>query len=328
MFMQKVVSLLFLALTFVSCYYQGPYTSDAWSLTERQVDSISFYTTHHYSQNFNFVVKTDTLLLIAQHPTEYVNGLNVDSLHLVRNNHIVVADITTMPSDSIDSIWVQVARDESTIGWIREKQLLEGVAPDAPISQFIDFFSDTHLLIFLYLLVLVLAVFVFRKLLRLGAKMVHFNDIGTFYPTLLCLLVATSAMLYGSIQLFAPESWRHYYYHPTLNPFAVPFHLGLFLTSVWTMVIVAIATFDDVRRRLPFGEAFFYFLGLAGVCAVNYVLFSLTTLYYVGYLLYVVYLVFALTRYYRTCGTVFRCGRCGHELHTLGECPYCGAVNE
>ncbi len=326
--MQKAVSILFLLLALTSCYYQGPYTSDAWSLTDRQMDSISFYTTHHYTENFNFWVKADSISLIAQHPTEYVNGLTVDTFPVFQGNRLVVADITTMPTDSVDSIWVQVARDESTIGWIHESQLLSGVAPDTPISRFIDFFSDTHLLIFLYLLVLVLAVFVFRKLMRLGAKIVHFNDINSFYPTLLCLLVATSAVFYGSIQNFAPDSWRHYYYHPTLNPFSVPLHLGLFLSSVWTMFIVAIATVDDIRRQLRLGEALFYYLGLAGVCAVDYVVFSLSTLYYFGYLLYVAYIVFAVWRYYHFSRTNYICGNCGRQLNKKGVCPHCFALNE
>lgn len=329
MYMQKVVSLLLIVLcALTSCYYQGPYTSDAWSLTERQVDSISFYTTHHYTENFNFLVKSDSLILIAQHPTEYVNGFTVDTLSVYRHDRIVVADITTMPTDSVDSIWVQVARDEETIGWIHENEMLSGVAPDAPISQFIDFFSDVHLLAFLSLLVVALAVFAVRRLMRLGAKTVHFNDISTFYPTLLCLLVASSAVFYGSIQLFAPESWRHYYYHPTLNPFSVPLHLGLFLSSVWLLIIVAIATVDDVRRRLPLGEALFYFIGLAAVCAVDYVVFSITTLYYVGYPLYLAYVAFALWRYHRFAHASYFCGNCGHELDAKGRCPYCGAVNE
>lgn len=38
-----------------------------------------------------------------------------------------------------------------TQGWIRESEMLAGVSPDDPISQFIDFFSNTHLLVFLAL---------------------------------------------------------------------------------------------------------------------------------------------------------------------------------
>jgi hypothetical protein len=328
--MKQLLSLLFslFCVALSSCYYQGPYTSDAWSLTERQVDSISFYTTHHYTQNFNFLVKADSLNLIRQHPTEYVNGLQVDTLSVFRHDRIVVADITTMPTDTVDTIWVQVARDESTIGWVHENEMLPSVAPDAPISQFIDVFSDTHLLVFLCFLVFVFAIFVFRKLMRLGAKMVHFNDINSFYPTLLCLLVASSAVFYSSIQLFAPETWRHYYYHPTLNPFSVPLHIGLFLSSVWLLIIVGMATVDDVRKRLSFGEALFYYLGLAGMCAVNYVVFSLSTLYYVGYLLYACYVAFALHRYLRHSSAEYRCGHCGKQLGSKGICPHCGAFNE
>jgi ABC-type xylose transport system permease subunit len=208
----------------------------------------------------------------------------------------VVADITTVPTDSIDSVWVKVARDQHTQGWVRESRLLAAVSPDDPISQFIDFFSDLHLLVFLAFCVVVGGAYGLRRLMRKGAKIVHFNDIPSFYPTLLCLLVASSAVLYSSIQIFAPEMWRHFYYHPSLNPYALPWHLGLFVTAVWALLIVAIATVDDVRHHLPLGEAVLYLGGLAAVCAVCYVVFSLATLYYIGYPLLVAYFAFALYR--------------------------------
>lgn len=302
-----------LSLLLVSCYNQGPITSDAWNLTEQQLDSISFYTTHHYTQGYNFVVSRDSLKILEQQSemmpvpdilsAEMMAGDEtmpmlslVDSITLHRHEHLVVADIRTIPTDSIDSVWVKVARDQLTQGWVRESDLLKAVSPDDPISQFIDFFSDTHLLIFLGLCVIIGGVYGLRHLMRKGAKIVHFNDIPSFYPTLLCLLVASSAVMYSSIQLFEPESWRHFYYHPSLNPYALPWHLGLFMTFVWAIIIVAIATLEDVRHHLPLGEAFLYLGGLAGVVAVDYVIFSITTLYYIGYPLLVVYIIFAIYR--------------------------------
>lgn len=326
--MRMMALALLCALLSTSCYQQGQLTPDAWDLTQRQLDSISFSTTHHYSQNYNFVVRGDSLQLIVQHPTEVVNGLPVDTFSVGHGVRLVVADITTMPTDSVDSVWVKVARDQQTIGWVHERELLAEVSPDTPISQFIDFFSNTHMLILLAILVLVGAVFVVRRLKKLGARMVHFDDIPSFYPTLLCLFVASTAVFYSSIQVFAPESWRHYYYHPTLNPFAVPYHLSIFLLSVWAMLLLAIATVDDVRRQLSTGSALFYFLGLAAVCAVDYVVFSVSTLYFVGYPLLVAYYVFALRRYRRQRLPRYQCGQCGALLFDKGTCPHCGAVNE
>ena len=57
---------VFLLATLCSCYNQGPLTPDAWDLTEQQLDSISFYTTHHYTQGFNFVVSKDSLVILEQ----------------------------------------------------------------------------------------------------------------------------------------------------------------------------------------------------------------------------------------------------------------------
>ena len=311
-----------------SCYNRGQLSPDAWDLTERQLDSISFYTTHHYTQNYNFQVRVDSIPLIVQLPVEAINEMPIDTLMVYRNDHIVVADITTVPVDTIDSVWVKVARDQQTFGWIHEHDMLLAVSPDDPISEFIDVFSDVHLLVFLAFVVAVVAAYIYRLQMRRQAHLVHFNDIASFYPTLLCLLVASSATLYSSIQLFGPEKWRHFYFNPTLNPFAVPLSLGLFLVSVWVILIVAIAVLDDVRRLLPFGEAVLYLLGLGATCAVAYIVFSVLTLYYIGYPLLVAYCVFALWSYFRRPRPRYQCGRCGGLLYHKGTCPHCGAMNE
>ena len=311
-----------------SCYNRGQLSPDAWDLTERQLDSISFYTTHHYTQNYNFQVRVDSIPLIVQLPVEAINEMPIDTLMVYRNDHIVVADITTVPVDTIDSIWVKVARDQQTFGWIHEHDMLLAVSPDDPISEFIDVFSDVHLLVFLTFVVAVVAAYIYRRQMRRQAHLVHFNDIASFYPTLLCLLVASSATLYSSIQLFDPEKWRHFYFNPTLNPFAVPLSLGLFLVSVWVILIVAIAVLDDVRRLLPFGEAVLYLLGLGATCAVAYIVFSVLTLYYIGYPLLVAYCVFALWSYFRRPRPRYQCGRCGGLLYHKGTCPHCGVMNE
>jgi hypothetical protein len=326
--MRKLIGFVLTLLLLASCYNQGQQTPDAWDLTQKQLDSISFYTTHHYTQDYNFLVRADSMAIIKQLPAEALSDMPVDTLMVYRGQHLVVADITTVPADTIDSIWVKVARDQDTFGWIHEHDMLTAVSPDDPISEFIDFFSDAHLLIFLGVVVLVGAVYVIRKLNNRQAKLVHFNDIPSFYPTLLCLLVATAAMLYSSIQLFDPEKWRHFYYHPTLNPYAVPPILGFFLVSLWTMLIVAIAVVDDVRRLLPFADALLYLLGLGAMCAVVYIIFSVFTLYYIGYPLYVAYVVFALWCYFRRPRPRFQCGRCGALLYDKGTCPHCGALNE
>ncbi len=316
-----------LSLLFCSCYHQQSDTSDAWIVTEEQMDSISFYTTHHYTQNYNFLVTADTLWLILQQPSEVISDMLVDSVAVVDGNRLVVADIMTLPTDTIDSVWVKVARDQLTIGWVREKALLTSVAPDNPISQFITFFSDTHLLIFLAFLVIVGATYTIRLLYRRNARLVHFNDIPSVYPTMLAIAVASAAVFYSTIQLADPDSWRHYYYHPTLNPFAVPLHLSLFLISVWFLLLVALAAVDDIRRHLSLSESLVYCLGLMGVCAINYVVFSISTLYIIGYPLLVAYVVFAIYRYIHMGRAVYVCGQCGNKLRKKGICPHCGTLN-
>lgn len=319
---RKILFMMLSVCVLVSCYNQGPQTPDAWDLTEKQLDSISFFTTHHYTQNYNFIVNVQSLPL-SDEPFE----MAFDTIYVVKGERLVVADIQTIPADSIDSVWVKVARDQMTQGWIRESEMLEGVSPDDPISQFIDFFSNTHLLIFLAFLIIIIVAYGLYRLNRRNAYIVHFNDIDSFYPTLLCLLIAASATLYASIQMFGAETWRHFYYHPSLNPFALPLHLGLFVASVWAIIIVAVAALDDVLRHLSGGDAVLYLGGLVGVCAVDYVVFSVSTLYYIGYVLLIAYVFFAVYRYLRYARRRYVCGSCGAKLREKGVCPHCGTMN-
>lgn len=323
--LQKLMSLSFVVFHLffsVACYNSGQQTPDAWDLTRQQIDSISFSTTHHYTQNYNFVVTAQSLPL-----SDDMLDKAFDTLYVTKGECIVVADIQIVPTDSVDSVWVKVARDQITQGWIRESELLKGVSPDDPISQFIDFFSNTHLLFFLAICVIVSGLYAMRRLLRRQAYLVHFNDIDSPYPTLLCVLVAFSAVLYASIQMFGAESWRHFYYHPSLNPFALPWHLGMFVASVWAILIVVVATFDDVVQKLSGSDAMLYLAGLTAVCAVDYVLFSVTTLSYVGYPLLLLYIGMALWRYWCYAHYRYACGNCGTKLRRKGICPHCGAQN-
>lgn len=232
------------------------YTEHQLDYTEHQLDSLAFQTTHHYTNNYNFVVSADSLELLSQQPEEMLNDMMVDTFALKKHSRVVVADIRIIPTDSIDSVWIQLAKDQETFGWTHESEMLKKVVPDDPISQFIMIFSDVHLIIFLIFFILILSVYIIRKIGRERVPMVHFNDIDTFYPALLCITVACSATLYATIQHFEPDMWRHFYYHPTLNPFSVPLILSLFLSSVWAVVLIGIAAVDGVRQSLPWKKRY------------------------------------------------------------------------
>ncbi len=300
---QATLSLLTLgALLLLSgCYHRHTPTTHAALVeySDKQLDSISFSSTHHYTNKYNFVVYADSLMLIRQQPEEYVNHLNIDSFTVRKHCLLVVSDIRKIPQDQEDSVWVQLATEENEFGWIHESRLLPRVVPDDPISQFILTFSNVHLLIFLVIIVLIGATYLIRKITHSNSQIVHFNDIDSPYPTALVLMVSLSATFYATIQTFAPETWRHFYYHPTLNPFDVPRVLGFFLASVWAMLILGLACVDEVKNRLNFGDALLYLGGLMGVCAVDYIVFSIFTLYYIGYPLLVAYFWFAFRCYLR-----------------------------
>lgn len=296
------VMLLGILLMLSSCYHRHNSHQQHAAMVEysdRQLDSISFSTTHHYTNKYNFLVFKDSLELMRQQPEEYISGLKVDTFAVKKNHLLVVTDIRMVPQDSIDSVWVQLAAENNDFGWVRESKLLPRVVPDDPISEFIMTFSNVHLLIFLVVIVVIAMAYLVRKVFHSNGKIVHFNDIDSPYPVTLVLLVSISAAFYGWIQSFEPEMWRHFYFHPSLNPFAVPHLLGVFLALVWAVLIVALACVDEVYHRLTFGEGLLYLGGLAGVCALDYIIFSVLSLYYIGYVLLFAYIYFAIKTYRR-----------------------------
>lgn len=295
-----VCVLLGILLMFSSCYHRHSSKTQHAALVEysdKQLDSISFSSTHHYTNKYNFCVSADSLMLIRQQPEEYVNQMRIDSFPVKKHCLLVVSDIRMIPQDKEDSVWIQLATEDYQFGWIHESRLLPRVVPDDPISQFIMTFSNVHLLIFLVIIVLIAVAYMIRKIYSKNAKIVHFNDIDSPYPTALVLMVSLSAAFYATIQTFMPEMWRHFYFHPSLNPFAVPRVLGFFLASVWSILILGLACIDEVKHRLNIGEAILYMGGLAGMCAIDYIVFSFTTLYYVGYIILVAYFWFAIKCY-------------------------------
>lgn len=299
---RMMVCMLGICLMLNSCYHRhNSHQQHAAMLeySDRQLDSISFSTTHHYTNKYNFMVFKDSIHLMRQQPEELVSGLSVDSFSVKKNQLLVVTDIRMVPQDSIDSVWVQLATEDNRFGWSRESRLLPQVVPDDPISEFIMTFSNVHLLIFLVVIVVITLAYLVRKVFHSNAKIVHFNDIDSPYPLALVLLVSISAAFYAWIQTFEPEMWRQFYFHPSLNPFAVPKVLGVFLALVWSILIVGLACVDEVYHRLPFGEALLYLGGLAGVCALDYIIFSVSTLYYIGYILLMAYIWFAVKSYRR-----------------------------
>lgn len=321
------------AMLFASCYYSHPNKGDQWTSTdERVVDSATFYVKHHYWTGYNF--KTiDSLALQTAPPAEdlsdYINMWN-DTVRIKKRDELVVAHIRYVPTDTVDSVWVKVARDQLTQGWIHESELLERVVPNDPISKFIYYFSDRRSVFVLSLVGLILLFWLVQSVRHKRFRIVHFRDIPSFYPTLLCLCVSGSAAIYGSLQRFVPATWVEFYYHPTLNPFntELPVILALFIASVWFMLISAVAVIEEVRRQSDIGDTLSYLASLGGVCMVLYLVFTLTTPLYFGYPLLALYWFFAIRQYIKHKPSHLLCGVCQRSISGKGRCPHCGAMNE
>lgn len=342
--------LLLTVLTVASCnnetFADPDWTEACDSLSDDpvKIQEESFSLSHHYSLGFNFEVRTDTMFLFSDiQQTEGLLFTAPDSIPLVEGDQILVAEIATVPSDPEDSVWVKLVRDAECLGWAREGYLLRNVTPSDPISVAIMAFSDLHydvffILLFGFIVLLVLRVISYCRHCRRHPRqrhsflrympLPHVNDICSPYPLLLYLTLAGSAVFYSTMQLFAFQTWQHYYFHPTLNPFAVPWVLGAFLASLWLMLLFFLATLMDMVRQLYFFRLCMYFCSMLALIAALYVFFSLTTLYFIGYFIYPAYVVVSLWYYWRYTRPRYTCGNCGIPLHDKGLCPHCHCMNE
>lgn len=316
-----LAALFLLLLTVLSsCRYSFPELDDE-ALPKETRDSLTCLYERHYTWNTNLEVQSDTVLL-ARLP---VKG-RYDTLY--RGARVVVAEFAVHPQDSVDSVWVKLAHSQEVQGWVREKEMMRDFVPADSISQAIYLFSDTHASYFIIIFALFVAVWLFRVFRRKQLRMVCFNDIDSVYPLLLCLLMAFSATVYETIQVFVPETWLHFYFNPTLSPLEVPFVLAVFLTSLWLFVIVLLAVLDDLFHQLSPVAALAYLLGLASCCIFCYFFFILTTSIYIGYLFLLLLLAVFLRRLrISLSASRYRCGNCGQKIREKGICPHCGAMN-
>ncbi|MGP1476152.1 MAG: hypothetical protein ACTTJK_01580 [Phocaeicola sp.] len=308
-----------LMMVFTSCRYYIAMPDKEQEIPKHTLDSLNYLTKYHYTLNTNFEVTSDSLML-QQLPL-------IDVIPVYKHDKLVVAEFMTTPGDSVDSVWVKVAHDQNVMGWVHRKELMEKVVPTDAISHFIHFFSHSRGIASAVIFVVFGLFFIYRAVKKEQLRFVWFNDIDSIFPTLLTMLVALSATLYAGMQRFVPGTWEQFYYAPSLNPFHVPLILGLFLCAVWALLIVAIATVDDVFRQAKMNTALFYLLGLVCVCIILYFFFTYTTYIYIGYAFLIAYYVWAIHHLCRS-SYQYICGSCGAKLKHKGICPHCGAFNE
>ena len=312
-----ILGVICLLLCVTACHYRTSLSSTREGNPNDSV--VKVVRERPYALNSNFRVTADTLWL-HQLPL-------LDSIPVKEGDELVVAEITARKEMEVDSVWVKVARDQETIGWVPERQLLSHIVPVDPISRCIHLFSNSHALPFFLVLAVFFLCFVYRALRRKQIKLIWLNDIDSVFPITLSWLMAAAATLYNSMQHFVPETWERYYYDPSLNPFDLPFVLGLFVLSVFLILLLGVALLDDLFHQTTMEVAFFYLLGLASCCIFLYIFFTYLWVY-LAYLAFIAYSVWCVRRLRKANSYPYACGACGAKMRSKGICPHCGALNE
>lgn len=227
-----------------------------------------------YGVGYNFEICTDSLCLQVDRPMHWSEGvaLTSDSLWLYDEAVLVVAEFCVIPEDSVDSVWVKVAHNQFMMGWLHESDLRRNAHPDNPISAFMHTFQATHrqwmAAIFALSVLVALCSLIYATRTKAVVRLPLYKDIRSIYPLLLVLSVVASALLCSYLRHSHPALWEAFYFYPTLNPFVTHSPLNWFLISVWLMPLFAIATIDDLFRRLPSVNACIYIMVLFGWCAL------------------------------------------------------------
>ena len=312
-----ILGVICLLLCVTACHYRTSLSSTREGNPNDSV--VKVVRERPYALNSNSRVTADTLWL-HQLPL-------LDSIPVREGDELVVAEITARKEMEGDSVWVKVARDQETIGWVPERQLLSHIVPVDPISRCIHLFSNSHALPFFLVLAVFFLCFVYRALRRKQIKLIWLNDIDSVFPITLSWLMAAAATLYNSMQHFVPETWERYYYDPSLNPFDLPFVLGLFVLSVFLILLLGVALLDDLFHQTTMEVAFFYLLGLASCCIFLYIFFTYLWVY-LAYVAFIAYSVWCVRRLRKANSYPYACGACGAKMRSKGICPHCGALNE
>ena len=196
-----------------------------------------------------------------------------------------MAAIKPLAGGDIDSIWVKVASNQHTMGWILEQELLQGTTPDDPISEMLDALTGSRAIWMTSIILIGIIAIAFskRKNLRKSLLPSFFNEMDSPYPSFFLILTTIIAALYASIQNFVPEFWQEYYFHPTLNPLVLPPLMATLVVMAWLLIITLIAVIDEIYHHFYFMAGITYLAKLLGLAMMVYLFVSWTTIIYIGY---------------------------------------------
>lgn len=348
-----IVLCLVFALCLCSCFYSKHHLSVNDVQGDDLINTSHVYVSRQYGVGYNFVVQSSSLLLNARKPSQNAFSFKTDSVFVCKGQELYVADFVSVPAWGADSIWVLLTDSAQQQGWVSEKMLIKSASPDDPISKsiynirfhrskFVFFFIGFIAFVFLIRLAAWKRLSGTERCVKDESKHISCKhnywhaitfiflpaDVFSFYPLFLRFLSAASGVYYSSLHLFAHDIWEEYYFHPTLNPFALEPLLGGFLLLLWLNIILLITTVDESLRQLSFKSALSFILYNVAAVGVLYQMFLYTTTSYVGYVLLFLYLVFCFYNYFTRLRPRYRCGKCGRVMHDKGKCPRCLMINE
>ncbi len=288
-------------------------------------DSAQFLKEHHYWKDYNLQVTSDSMPLLQSSP-EFSKV--TDTFFLPKGTQIVVADILFFPTGTGDTIMVKVASEDLRQGWLLETSLFENAVPDEPISRFIHRADSSRLSFTLFLTSFLILFFAILRTMRKKIAGTPLKTANSPYPLLLSLIVAFVSMLNTCIRHCTPEDWDAFYLHPTLNPFALPVLMGMFVIGVWLVCIMGLAVIEDLRQRDNIFNHTIPLLSLAAGCTLLHLIFSHISRPRVAFSLFVAYAAFVIVTLILRRSGLYVCGVCGKKMTTSGVCPHCGTRNQ
>lgn len=324
-----IISIILTFAAIVACHKTSTPMGELMSgPASNPADSLRSLTVRPYGVGYNLFVDADSLLLLAERPTHnstHIIGKN-DSLYVHRGDLVAIAAMTIIPEDSEDSVWIKIARDQECMGWVHESTMLNTTVPTDPVSRIIRNVESLpqYMPPVIALASLLITI---RLVRRQRLTMLHAHDISSPYPTLMSTTLFAVLLLWTHARETHPIGWAQFYFHPTLNPWQISDHLVFMaLLTTWLFIVVTVATFDELLRKICLRDLPFYIIALAAWAALLIIAVPpLTTASpLAACIVFAAYVIGASTHYVRHSRPTCRCGRCGTPLHSKGRCPHCG----
>lgn len=190
------------------------------------------------AEGTRLVVSADSIILQARH--DYTDESSPQTRSIPKGNELLVLQAERDAADTT-MIWIELAQESQSAGWIEWQSLIRDTAPSGPISRLLHkALSPTGKTITILLAIASLCLCILSSRRKQGLYLSL--SAGVLFLMLVVFVLCFSS---GDVRLW------NYYLSPTLSPFSpfMPFLLRLLIVLFWADAVLWLATLFSLRSE-------------------------------------------------------------------------------